>query len=193
VQYAQLDTGTRTDGSGGGDDPISARDIPADDPKHPVPFVDSQGAPVTDARGNPLLRPADLPPEMYVAEGLAVRAQFIGALTQDSGVLLSSAIAALGDQLLRFVQGGPWDAQRIGAQVVIDYRDYATIVIGLYMSAAGVPLQIALSVENGYAYWSSKFGPEPMDLVYTNLPERNVRNTEVGYELYESGRISSTR
>jgi len=192
VQFAQLDTGRRTDASGSGGDPISSRDIPVDDPKHPVPFVDSAGKPVTDNQGNALLRPADLPPEMYVREGLAIRDQFVGALTQDSGVLLSGATAALGDELLRFGQGGPWDAQRIQGQVVSDYRDYATIAIGLYMAAAGVPIQFALSLENGYAFLHSNFDPmEPKDEVYTYLPKRNVRNTEIGYELYESGRISA--
>lgn len=50
---------------------FSARDIPPNNPKHPVPLLDSQGNPITDAQGHPLLRPADLPPEMFVNEGIA--------------------------------------------------------------------------------------------------------------------------
>jgi hypothetical protein len=41
---------------------ISAYDIPADNPKHPVPFVDRDNNPILDAQGKPLLRPDDLPP-----------------------------------------------------------------------------------------------------------------------------------
>ncbi len=67
-QYAQEGTGTRKDASGR-KGPILSRDIPADDPKHPVPFVDSNGNPITDDQGNQLVRPADLPPETYIREG----------------------------------------------------------------------------------------------------------------------------
>lgn len=169
----------------------AARDIPAYHPKHRVTLLDSQGNPITDAQGNPLLRPADLPPEMFVREGLAIRDKFNEALKQDSGLLLSQATAELIDQLRQFGQGGIWDAQRIQGQAVDEYRDYATIAIGLFAAAAGLPIQIALQIENVYAYLSSNFD-EQMDEVYTNLPRRNVRNTEIGYELYQSGRIVVT-
>jgi hypothetical protein len=173
---------------------LSARDIPANNPKHPVPLMDSHGNPITDAHGNPILRPADLPPEMFVREGQAIRDKFTAALKQDSGVLLSYATAELYDKLRQFGQGAIWDAQRIQGQAVDEYRDYATIAIGLFAAAAGLPIQIALQIENVYAFFRSKFDPaEQKDEVYTNLPERNVRNTEIGYELYESGRIIAPR
>jgi hypothetical protein len=79
----------------------------------------------------------------------------------------------------------------VQGQFVDDYRDYATIAIGLYMAAAGVPIDMALQIENEYARWRSHFDrDEQMDSVYTSLPTRNVRNTQIGYELYQSGRIS---
>jgi hypothetical protein len=107
-------------------------------------------------------------------------------------VLLSYATAELYDKLRQFGQGAIWDAQRIQGQAVDEYRDYATIAIGLFAAAAGLPIQIALQIQNVYAYLSSKFD-EQMDEVYTNLPKRNVRDTEIGYELYESGRIVAPR
>lgn len=92
---------------------LSARDIPAYHPKHPVPLVDSRGNPITDAQGHPLLRPADLPPEMFVREGQVIRDKFNEALKQESGLLLSQATAELFDKLRQFGQGAIWDAQRI--------------------------------------------------------------------------------
>jgi hypothetical protein len=35
----------------------------------------------------------------------------------------------------------------------------------------------------------SNFGPADKDKFYTNLPKRNVMNTNIGYDLYESGHI----
>ncbi len=190
THYGALDIVTQTSVSGS--DHLSSSDIPAGDPQHPVPLVDSAGNPITDDRGHPLLRPANLPPEIYVNDGLAVKDQFVASMSQESGVLLSLATTRLASELLRFGQGGPWDAQRVHGQFVDDYRDYATITIGLYMAAAGVPIQIALRLQNEYAYVFSNFDPkEPKDEIYTNLPKRNVRNTEIGYELYASGRISA--
>jgi hypothetical protein len=61
------------------------------------------------------------------------------------------------------------------------------------MAAAGVPKPIALLVENEYARENSKFGPgEKFDWFYRYLPKRNVSNTEIGYELYRSGRITAS-
>lgn len=171
---------------------LSARDIPANNPKHPVPLVDSRGNAINDAQGNPLLRPADLPPEMFVNEGLAFNFKEKFAAAQQNGLdaqLL--VIADLAAQLAKFGHGGSWDAQRVQGQFVEDYRDYATIAIGLYMAAAGVPIDMALWIENEYARWRSNFDPdEQKDSVYTSLSTRNVRNTQIGYELYQSGRIS---
>jgi hypothetical protein len=172
---------------------FSARDIPANNPKHPVPLVDSRGNPITDTQGNPILRPADLPPEMFVNEGIAFNFKEKFAAAQQNGLdaqLL--VIAELGAQLAKFGHGGPWDAQRVQGQFVDEYRDYATIAIGLYMAASGVPIDMALQIENEYARWRSRFdSDEQMDSVYTSLPTRNVRNTQIGYELYQSGRISN--
>jgi hypothetical protein len=104
-------------------------------------------------------------------------------------VLLSQATTELIDKLRQFGQGAIWDAQRIQGQAVGEYRDYATIAIGLFAAAAGLPIQIALQIQNVYASGNSNFDPsEQMDEVYTALPKRNVRNTEIGYELYNSGR-----
>lgn len=195
VQYAQADTGTRTDASAGGDDPISAKDIPADDPKHPVPFVNSQGIPVTDAQSNPLLRPADLPPAMYVRAGLSSNLGLIIAayeqIEQNDPEAEAGLPAVLYFELNQLGQGGALDAERYGLSYVTDYRDYANIGIGLFMAAANVDIDDALTMADIYAEFRSKFSTdETMDQVYTHLAERDVRDVRLGYQLYNSGRIS---
>jgi hypothetical protein len=170
---------------------FSARDIPANSSKRPVPLLDSHGKPITDAQGNPVLRPADMPPEMFANAGIAFNFKEKFAAAQQNGLEAQLLVMAeLAAQLAKFGQGGPWDAQRVQGQFVEDYRDYATIAIGLYMAAAGVPIDMTLQIENEYARWRSHFDrDEQMDSVYTSLPTRNVRNTQIGYELYQSGRI----
>jgi hypothetical protein len=190
-RHAQVTPAVQVAGSGNAPIKISAHDIPADSPARPVALVDSSREPILDAQGNPLLRPDDKPPEMFVQEGLAARNAFFG-LTRLGAVSL--AVAMFVERAAKFGQGGPWDAQRINGQNVDEYRDYATIAIGLYMAAASVPIEIALLVENEYARRHSEFDrDEPKDAVYRYLPKRNVRNTEIGYDLYRSGRISAPR
>jgi hypothetical protein len=192
VQYAALDTGIRTDAPITGGGRLSSSNIPADDPKHPVPFLDSAGNPILDDQGNPLLRPANLPPELYVSEGLAFDFKDRFAAAQQNGLDAEMQLQLMADlvaQLANFRQGGPWDAERVQGQRVSDYRDYANIAIGLYMAAAGIDLDDALSIADKYALIFSSF-EEPMDETYTHSSKRDVRDMEIGYELYESGRIS---
>ena len=69
------------------------------------------------------------------------------------------------------------------------FIDYATVVIGLYGASAGIPINEVLTYQNAYAGRHSKFGNVVMDPIYNNLPARNVVNTQMGYQLYLSGRI----
>lgn len=179
---------------------LSARDIPADHPKHPVPLVDSRGNPVTDDQGNPILRPADLPPEMYVSGGAASNlGEYIllynqalqnelNAPAEQNEVALAGLAAKIAAELSQFRQGGSLDAERVDGQYLGDYRDYANIAIGLYLAAAGVTIDDGLSIADSYAQVMSDFH-EPMDEVYTDLPKRDVSDIKMGYELYQSGRI----
>ena len=86
--------------------------------------------------------------------------------------------------LLNFRHNGKWDAQRVDGKFVSPYRDVATINIGVYGAAAGIPQSMMLSIENAYAARYSHFGVnEKMDSVYTSLPVINVFNTMTGYGL----------
>jgi len=48
---------------------------------------------------------------------------------------------------------------------------------------------MTLKTENAVAFVGHY--QEAMDRVYTNLPVRNVVNTQIGYDLYNAGRIGN--
>jgi hypothetical protein len=221
TRYAARDTGTRTDATTAGWTPvetvrdsgkldaqsaanvISAGEIPTDSPGHPVQFLDSAAEPIT-IQGNQILRPYDRPPSMYTSEGAASHlAQYIDLYnqavqtelddpTEQNEQALAGLAAKIAQELAQFRHGGSLDAERLQGQYVRDYHDYANIAIGLYLAAAGVRIEDGLRIANLYAEVMSVFH-EPMDEVYTHLPRRDVRDIKMGYELYQSGRISSER
>jgi hypothetical protein len=208
AHYADSNTRTRTDaaatGAGSADNAssaprswrkISASSISADDPKHPVPFLDSDGRPVLDARKQPLLRPADLSPEMYVREGLAYDFKAKLAAAEQGGMdQVATAWMDLAIQLSNFKHGGPWDAERISSEqaYVGEYHDPANMFIGLYMAATGVPQNDGLLIADTYARLFSSF-EEPKDATYTHLSQQDVADVKMGYDLYWSGRIRPQR
>jgi hypothetical protein len=156
----------------------------------PVPFVDDNGAPVLDPAGNQMQRPFGLTPGYIVAQGIADQK------VEQEMILHGDGMTAAGYQmgaLAKFKQGGPWDAQRIGGKFHPEFVDYATVLIGLYAGATGMPKAGILTVENDYAAVLSKYPPATvMDGTYTHLPARNVANTTTGYALLSSGRIRAT-
>jgi len=160
------------------------------DPSAPVPLVDDQGKPVLDSQGRPLLRPAGLDPHFFVNQGVQDK-QIEDALVGNGGGL--GVLSYEAGQLYKFKQGGAWDAQRIGGKFHPEYVDYATVAIGLYGAANGFPKNELLSIQNAYAGLNSHYPPGTiMDKTYTHLPARNVANTDLGYQLYQSGRIHAT-
>lgn len=94
-------------------------------------------------------------------------------------------LAYMTAQLLNFDRGAPWDSQRLGGQYREEYVNYATIAIGLYAAAAGISRGEILEIQNLKAR-SSHFPPGTVyDAVYSHLPAKNVRNTDIGYRLYQ--------
>jgi hypothetical protein len=162
---------------------IDMREI-TDERKKPVLFVDDDRNDIVDEQHNPIWRPREPDPHMFVQRGLAVRAM----IDRDN---FRRAYQQLRDDLSQFQQGGPWDAQRVDGAFVKQYRDYATIAIGIYAAAAGVPCRTILFLQNLYALSHSDFDweQEVRSSEYKFLPERNVKNTELGYGLYTQKRI----
>lgn len=166
------------------------------DPTAAVPLVDDQGNPVIvplgPFKGQQMLRPAGLDPHFFVKQGIADKSRY-DALNHIANPYGSDASLAFLSrelmQLYKLRQGGEWDAQRVGGQYHPEYVDYATVAIGLYAASTGVSRDIILRIQDAYAARHSHFGPRiKMDKTYTHLPERNVANTDLGFQLYESGR-----
>ena len=68
--------------------------------------------------------------------------------------------------------------------------DYATVAIGLYAASTGISRDEILRIEDFFAASYSHFDPgSEMDKTYTHLPYRNVANTDLGFQLYQAGRI----
>ena len=239
-QYAQADTGTRTDamdGSGnasaaaapqypkgfwhelpavvtafirdevvGDRDKIWSYQISVNSPKHPVPLVDSSGERIVDNQDGWLVRPADLPPETYVQAGLAAKSRNLAdsmhdlaqairgdpEVSRDGASRIALAMEVVGSELLPFVHGGSFDAERFDNNYVYDYRHYTSIALGIFMAAAGVSRDDALTVADYYAGVFSRFREE-MDPHYTHSTKQDIQDNLKGYELYESGRIRPTR
>ncbi len=82
------------------------------------------------------------------------------------------------------------DAQRLEHKFHREFVDYATVLIGLYAAASGIPAFLILLVEDIVAFGSDFGDNKDWDPIFRNLPERNVKNTDMGYLLYNSGRIA---
>jgi len=157
----------------------------------PVPFVDDKGQGYLNVWGSPIQRPTGLDPHFFVDQGLKDR-QAEEALLSSGGD--EGALAALGYKtaaLANFRRGGPWDAQRLAGTVHPEFVDYSTVAIGLYAAANGMTREEILEVEDLVARRSHFQGNPEMDKTYTHLPVRNIKNTDLGYWLYQSGRVTA--
>ena len=157
----------------------------------PVPFTDDMGQVMVNYRGETIRRPAGMDPHVFVSQGLQdkkTEEALIASGNEGSGP------AALGYQagvLRKFERGGPWDAQRIGASYHPEFVDYATAAIGLYAAANGMSRDEILRIQDAVARNGHCPSDTGMDKTYTHLPTRNIYNTDLGYWLYQSGRIGA--
>lgn len=154
--------------------PVGAGKLSTDNT--PVPFLDVHGNPVLIGKDGPIMIPRGVDPAFFVNRGLADRSK--GALS----VL---------DGLWNFRQGGAWDLQRQNPDSTVDRKfiDAATIALGLYGSAAGIDPDELLRTQSYYARIFSNFKNAPTNPTYHPLPQTNVQNTHLGYDLHRSGRI----
>jgi hypothetical protein len=146
----------------------------------PVPFLDWRGDPIIGPDGDAMMIPKGADPHFFVDQGLADR---------------SAGWASTARSLANFGQGHPWDLQRQEPDKPMknQFRDAASVAIGLYGAAAGVPQPVMLGLSGLYAAKNSTFPKdEPRDPLYVTLSKRNVDNTKLGYELYQTGRIGPT-
>ncbi len=138
-------------------------------------MTDDHGNVVMDARGGPALMPVGFTAQQFVASGEKMKDYPVEARVD----------------LSKFKQGGPWDLQRLNGKFDSRFTDGATIAIGLYASAAGIPFKSLMTIQNDYAAIMSTWKTgTPMDQTWTHLPIRNVTNTAIGYRLYENGLVT---
>ena len=161
-------------------------------PTAPVLFVDDQGRAVMAWDEKPMFFPAGLDPHFFVRKGLEDKELVREILAFGGETGSFAALAYIFAELSRFNRQFPWDAQRWGKWPHEEnyplFVDYATVAIGLYAAAAGIPKYLILEAEDLVGR-GSNFGDFIPDGTYTHLPERNVKNTGIGYDLFESGRI----
>jgi hypothetical protein len=160
------------------------------DPNTPIPFFDDQGKPVPGSDGKQMMRPAGLDPHFFVRQGLEDKEIMRQLTTNDPQFGALAAGSYLAAELSKFRWYHQWDAQRIGGIYHDEFRDFATVAIGLYAAAAGVSESDTKAVENIAAMVRSRFKKgESFDPHYVFLPDKNVKNTETGYKLFREGAI----
>lgn len=147
------------------------------------------GTLIAGVDGEPVHYPNALPPEFFVEEGRRVSNWMERSLDDEriDPIGVSASLLSLYDGMSSFRIAGPWDAQRINPVYTAEYRDYSTIAIGIYFAAAGIDVNLCLIVQNTYAAVKSKFADtDNFDAMFRYLPKRNVRNTRLGYDIYET-------
>ncbi len=157
-------------------------------PRKPLKMYDSDGNPVmsVDRWGNSV--------QVEAPEG--VNFHVFGEIGEKDR---NAGDPAIFERLTNFVHGGPWDLQRPvtetrnGMPRKNTYDDKfvnaASVAIGIYAAAAGWSLDDILRWTNRFAAVKSNFGNVKFSQTYKSLPERNVLNTTLGYNMQKDGKI----
>jgi len=145
-----------------------------------TPLTDGSGRVVLGGDGKPVLMPEGVDMSTFADAGRNAAAAIGGS---------PAGLGVLGGDLYDFDRGGRWDLQRIQGYFNPRYIDAATVAIGVYAASAGIPIDTILAVQDFVARTSVYAPGTVMDSTYTNLPGRNVMNTQVGYDLVKKGRF----
>ena len=143
-----------------------------------VPFLDDRGNPILNSNNQTMMRPSGFDPHFFTRSGALDLARM-----QRPGTLYVNSLA-------NFRIGGPWDAQRdSGGNFIGEFRDYASVAIGLYAGAAGLTQNQIVGMADTYAGTASNFSSAQMDYEFRNLPSLNVTNMQLGFNLQQSGQV----
>lgn len=94
------------------------------------------------------------------------------------------------DIAIGFPAGHYLDPQPLASGNVFQRQAYGNYTFGVYMAAAGVSLNNALSGANAYAFFFSSYSKStPMDPRYGSLPAASVANITNGYNAYGNGTV----
>ncbi len=119
------------------------------------------------------------------------KADFIDQITATSDpALVAAAFAQLYSD---FHQGGALDAQPYATGNAFQKASYGNYTFGVFMAAAGVSEDDALTAASLYGYKqqyvNGAYQDRAMDPVYGGIPSQNVRDIQSGYTDYASGTI----
>ncbi len=116
-----------------------------------------------------------LPPGAYATQG-----------QQANGSTVNFAL----DVAMGFPAGHYLDPQPLASGNVFQRQAYGNYTFGVYMAAAGVSLNTALSGANTYAFFFSSYSKStPMDPNQGSLPAASVTNITNGYNAYANGTV----
>ncbi len=153
----------------------NSTDIPGN---HPKPLRHNDGTAVLDPFGKPVIGPDLVDLDQVVAD----------LNKRSSWLRLPSAL--LGSR-----HGGEFDFQRItsddvpgvGARSIFtqQYQNFANVGVGYVLASQGLSLDQIRSYSNTYCWMKGCSYNEPMSKQYPSLPERQVRDMEIGVNLYK--------
>ena len=150
-----------------------------------VPLIDSNGNQLSDARG-PIMRPENFSPAFFHDRGLhdapiyqAANMAYGLAQSDPTNYLLVDAVL-LQTPVSLFNRGGLWDAQRLNGVTYQQYISDASVNIGVYAKAAGLPLDLVLHVNDDFQHYLGGARP-PLDSVYTHSSAVIIEDITKGY------------
>src|SRR3974390_1311019 len=86
-----------------------------------------------------------------------------------------------------FPKGGYLDAQPFASGNAFERAAYGNYVFGVYVAAAGIPLEAALFEGNQKAQGNPAYRNRTKESLFGNLPAANVMNIAAGYIDQEAG------
>lgn len=139
-------------------------------------MLDDKGNPVIGASGQPAMMPQGTTIQSFAAKG-------------ETALQISPFLPTM--MLYDFKIGGAMDLQRLSGHFEKQFTDSATIAIGVFSAAGKVPFNTVMGIMDAYAGRNSHFQKGvQMDSTFTHLPATNVMNTRIGFDLYQSGRVT---
>ena len=152
---------------------------------------DDNDNPVYDKKGHVIEIPPGEDPHFFIQQGLLDRMRTGGVPNEEELRAMAQNLDVPDQISARRSLGFAADQRRLS---IPQFVDYATVALGLYGAAAGIPIETLFTIQDNYAWIMSHYREGTVyDETYTHLPERNVGNTELGYELYKSGKIGPSK
>lgn len=152
-----------------------------------IPVTDKNGNKIIGASGFQIFRPDDGHDANFFINNGLYEMNTINNLDINSSI----------NSVYNFRQAGSWDEQRVGGDGINitdpNFVDWATVDIGIFGAASGIPEEVVQRAQELYAALYSNFGiGVKYQAGYPGLPARNAANLDIGYRLYNGGQLKVT-